>query len=511
MFRKKWGIAGMMIGVLMLMLALTAIAQTNIEAVDAPFVSQDDLHLTVYQNDVALVRDTRTYQLEAGLNRVTFSGVAGRLLRDTVAFSVIDGTDEIYVVEQGFATAEPPFNIDTLIAQNIGETVNLTVLNRNSDEDDFIYEGVLLSTSGGVLVLQLADNTIITVNRSEVREFRLPEMGSERIEVPTLELLVNSPQAGEHALTITYLSDGMSWGNSNYNLNLSANGDSLDVTGWITLSNNSGVAFDNARVTLGGGNLDRLQFVTRDLEFATAPTATAIPTQTPSPNTGGSAIGLYAQPQQPVDFLLDLSRTVTLPMNDSLLVEFLGGTVSDPRNTYIYDASPRVFGYNSFIINPDYGQTDITSVQNFLTFSTGGENSGGIALPAGNMRVYQQDETDASLLVGQTQLAYTPAGETIRVFLENPESLMGERTQAEFVELSTNAIQETIEIRLINNGETDLEIIVPERMTRWSNWEILGASVPFEQSNAFGVEFVVSVPAGEESLISYTVLYTNAG
>jgi hypothetical protein len=198
-------------------------------------------------------------------------------------------------------------------------------------------------------------------------------------------------------------------------------------------------------------------------------------------------------------------------MNEPLLIEFLGGAISDPRNVYVYDASPRVFGYNTFISSPDYGQTDITGVQNFLAFTTGSEDGLSIALPAGNMRIYQQNETDASLLIGQTQLAYTPEGETIRIFLNTPEMLSGERTQTEFVELSTNAIQETYEIRLTNEGETDVEVTVPERMTRWSNWEILGASLPYEQPNQFGVEFTVNVPAGGETVISYTVLYTNAG
>jgi hypothetical protein len=112
-------------------------------------------------------------------------------------------------------------------------------------------------------------------------------------------------------------------------------------------------------------------------------------------------------------------------------------------------------------------------------------------------------------LIGQTQLAFTPEGETVQVFLENTADITGERVRTDFQLLSTEALQETYDIRLTNRSDKDLTVVVPERMTRSARWEILGATVPYDQPDQFSVEFVANVPAGGESVITYTVFYTN--
>lgn len=169
---------------------------------------------------------------------------------------------------------------------------------------------------------------------------------------------------------------------------------------------------------------------------------------------------------------------------------------------FVYDASPRVYGYSGFITAPDYGLSEITTVQNYLEFSTDTD------LPAGALQVYQKDESGASLIIGQTSLPFTPAGETIQIFLQNSADIEGERRQTNFQMLSNDAIQEDYEIRLKNRGENEVEVFVPERMTRSARWEILGSSVPYEQPDPFGIEYTVTVPPGGETVITYTVLYT---
>lgn len=507
---------GMVLAVgLVLPLAITALAQSSIEVFDAVEVADGGRHLTSYQDGVFLVEDTRTFDLEAGRNRLVFDGVPSHIWRDTVALSATQGAGRVTLVGQTYVTVEPPFNIDMLAVGNIGETVTLTVFSRDATDDSTTdYTGTLLSVANSVYALQVEDGTIFTFNRGEIRAFQLPQTAEEPVRMPTLELTVDSSVAGDHTLTITYLSDGITWQNASYNLRLGADGESLDVTGWIVFQNNAGVDFNDVGLTLGGSGVNRVQFVAREQDFA-LPTAspTVSPTPTPGgmPNTGGGGPGGGFNPGaqlQPPEFMLDLPNPVTLMQNETSLVEFLAGVVVNPNNVYVYDASPRVFGYSSFINNPDYGVTDINVVQNFLTFATGTEEEPGIALPAGDMRIYQEEADGATLLIGQPQLAYVPSGEVVQVFLNNPETLSGVRVQDDFETLSNNAVQETIEITLRNDGDEDITVRVPERMTRSRNWEILGANMPFEQPDSFGVEFIVEVPAGEQTVITYTVLYT---
>jgi len=480
----------------MLGITWTALGQDD-TVYEAQFVSNEGMHLTIYGNGFALVRDTRTFDLQSGMNRVRFANVPQLLRQDSVAFTSSNGA--VYVAEQFLATAAPTFSLGLLVYENIGQEVSVTL----NDEDSTTYSGKLLSTDGYNLVIQQADGSLVTVAQDTVRKYRLPQLDAERLAQPELSLLVHSDDAGPQTLTITYITEGLSWQNASYNMHLAADNESLTLNGWLTVNDFTSATFEKAQITLAYGDFDRLQFVSHEMEFAAMPTSTPPGTATPSAYGGGTP-GMA----QPANLLLDIARPVTLPAGQATTIEFLAGATTAARNVYIYDASPRVYGYSGFITNPDYGLTGGTTVQNFLEFSTESDGGLGMALPAGTLRIYQENESGASLLIGQTQLAFTPEGEVVQVFLDNAADLTGERVQTDFQTLSSEAIQESYELHLTNTGDKDLTVTVPERMTRSARWEILGASAPYEQPDEFGIEFRVDVPAGSTVTISYTVLYT---
>jgi hypothetical protein len=147
-------------------------------------------------------------------------------------------------------------------------------------------------------------------------------------------------------------------------------------------------------------------------------------------------------------------------------------------------------------------------VQNWLEFSTDEENGLGADLPAGNIRVYQEDVDGAALLIGENSIDHTPEGEDVSIYLGNAFDLVGERTQTDFARLSDNVVEETFEIRLRNRKENEtVEIRVPERLGRGANWEIINSNAEYTQTSAFAIEFRVDVPPGEEVVITYTVRY----
>ena len=151
----------------------------------------------------------------------------------------------------------------------------------------------------------------------------------------------------------------------------------------------------------------------------------------------------------------------------------------------------------------------MTNVQNYLSFNTGEESGLGAALPAGNIRVYQQDTDGSALLIGENTIDHTPKGEDVRLYLGNAFDLVGERTQTSFNLVSGNVLEETYEIRLRNHKESgSVEVRVPEHLFRWSNWEILSASMDYEQLDSNTIEFRPQVEAGGEAVIKYTVRYT---
>jgi hypothetical protein len=206
--------------------------------------------------------------------------------------------------------------------------------------------------------------------------------------------------------------------------------------------------------------------------------------------------------------LYEIGRPVTIGDNETKQVEFVVGTEVPATTYFVYSSNPYFYGYGGPITDPGYGLTGVTDVANYLEFSTGEENGLGADLPAGRMRVYQEDVDGAALLIGENYIDHTPEGETVDIFLGNAFDLVGERIQTNFQLLSATVLEETYEIRLRNRKDEDtVEIRVPEQLFRWSNWEILNASHEYEKIDSSTIEFRVEVPPQGETVITYTVRY----
>jgi len=200
---------------------------------------------------------------------------------------------------------------------------------------------------------------------------------------------------------------------------------------------------------------------------------------------------------------------VTVGDNQTKQVEFVTETGVPATTFYVYDGSPRFGGYRNPIVQPNFGIINVSVVNNYLEFTTDEEDGLGADLPAGRVRVYQEDVDGAALLIGENRIDHTPEGEDLEIYLGNAFDLVGERTQTNFNLVSNNVLQETYEIRLRNRKDNDtVEIRVPERLNRWSNWEILNSSHEFEQLNSHTIEFRVDVAPDEEVVITYTVQYS---
>ena len=207
--------------------------------------------------------------------------------------------------------------------------------------------------------------------------------------------------------------------------------------------------------------------------------------------------------------LYEVGRAVTIGNNETKQVEFVTGTNVPANQYFVYSASQPFYNYGYALTDQYYGQRGITDVQIYLEFSTGEEHGLGADLPAGRVRVYQEDIDGAALLIGENRIDHTPMGEELDIYLGNAFDLVGEHIQKDFRLISSRVLQETYTILLRNRKDDEtVEIRVPEHMFRWSNWEILNATHPYEQLDAATIEFRVDVPPGEEVAISYTVQYS---
>lgn len=464
-----------------LVLSMSALAQ---DTTPPP----DGVSITVYNEGSALVQDRRTLELAAGEQLLNFTDVAATIDATSVSFRSLTDPSGTVVLEQNYLY--DLVDASALLLRYIDQAIQVTMT------DGTLYNGVLLNASGDV-ILRLESGEVVIVKLAEARDIRFPELPGGLLTRPTLRWTLNAAQAGPQQLQLTYLAYGMGW-TADYIVLLNREKSALDLNGWVTVTNTSGTSYTDAQLKLIAGNVNRIQPAMEERMYMDA-VAAPMPTMTPA-----------VQQRDLFEYkLYEIGRKVTLNNNETKQVEFVNGSGVPAQTFYVYDASIPFYGYGYPITDQYYNATGVTEVGTYLAFTTSEENGLGADLPAGRVRVYQEDIDGAALLIGENTINHTPEGEEIRLYLGSAFDLVGERIQTNFRNVTTNVIQETYEIRLRNRKESEsVEIRVPEYLSRWSEWQILESSTEYVKKDASTIEFVVQVPPQGETVITYTVQYT---
>lgn len=452
--------------------------------------SSDAIAVTVYNQGTALVRDQRTLTLTEGINLVNFREVAATIDPTSVRMVSLSDPGGTVVLEQNYIY--DLVNGSALLARYLDETINITAA------DGTLYTGELLSGRNNEAILRNAVGEIIVIRLQDVRDIRFPALSDALITRPTLQWLLHSSTAGAQQVELTYLAGGMNW-TADYNMLLSEDESSLDLSGWVTLNNHSGRAFADAQLKLVAGDVNRIQPQVMLAESREAAFDMA--------GRGGGGVEQRALFEYQ---LYEVERAVTIGNNETKQIEFVQSSGIAAHSFYVFDKSPQFGAYYSPIDFPEgYGVDTSDDVQTYLEFNTGEDSGLGADLPAGRIRVYQQDVDGAGLLIGENLIDHTPEGEDVQVLLGTTFDLVGERTQTRFATISRDVVQESFEIRLRNRKDDEtVEIRVQERLYRWSDWEILDSSAPFVKIDSSTIEFRVEVEPGAEAILGYTVQYT---
>ncbi len=448
----------------------------------------DSIAVTIYNQGAALIRDQRSLTLERGMNTIDFRDVAATIDPTSVAFRSLTDAEGTVVLEQNYIY--DLVDMGALLTRYLDETVFITAA------DGTVYSGELLSGRHGEAILRTSAGEIVVLRLYDARDIRFPALPDGLITRPTLQWLLRSATGGEHQVEITYLAGGMNW-TADYNLLLSAGETSLELVGWVTLDNQSGRAFDDARLKLVAGDVHRIQ---------------------PEPviaEARAIAFDMAEEQAETVEQrelfeyqLYEVARPVSIKDNETKQIEFVSGGDIAAATFYVFDSSPSFSAYHSPIDYPEGFGSQPGDALTYLEFNTGEESGLGADLPAGRIRVYQEDVDGAGLLIGENRIDHTAQGEDVTILLGKAFDLVGERTQTDFETVSRTVVRESFEIRLRNRKDDEaVEIRVPERLYRWSDWEIVESSAPFEKLDAATIEFRPTVAPGAEEALTYTVQY----
>jgi hypothetical protein len=443
----------------------------------------------------AMVRHDRPIRLEAGRSTLRFTDVAGLIDPTTVTFSSL--TDPATrVLEQNFQ-----FDLvssDKLLQKFIDRpvTVERTVGNQASNAS-----GTLLSSADG-LVLRGSDGSITALR--EYSAVKFPELPGGLITKPTLEWLLSAPRGGEQKTRVTYQTGGITWW-ADYNLVFNpgkdANSGLLDLSAWVSIINQSGVGYPDAKLKLIAGDVHRAPAAPVAL-----PRAMAMAAKTMEADDAGFAQKAFFE-----FHLYTLGRRATLPNNSTKQIELFDQAKQVPaKKVLVYYGLAGNYGWDTPMMERDLGLPMNRKVDVYLEFRNDKAVGLGVPLPAGRIRVSQLDNADGSLeFIGEDRIDHTPKDEDVRVKLGSAFDVVGERRQVDFaVDTRAHWMEEEVEVKLRNHKDQPVDVIVKESLYRWTNWKVMTKTHDFTREDARTIHFPVRVAKDGEAVVRYRVRYS---
>ena len=472
-----------------------------------------DVQVTVYNRDFALVKETRPFDLKAGMNETRFADVTSLLEPDSVVLRDPKNPGGIRIVEQNYEG--DPLSEEALLRRSEGKVLKFRVQNPATGAIEQVEAKVIRaghgpggwspSGRGQFGVGQQPLSPIVEIGGRTL--FALPGqplfdlIGPDAILRPTLLWKLWAEKAGKRDIEVAYITGGLRW-EATYNLVAPETGDHFDLVGWVSIENESGAAFENARVKLMAGDVAKVQQsgYRRDMKMlAMAAEGMAEPMVTER------AFDEY--------HLYTLKERTTLKERELKQVEFCRADALPGKRLYVYDGA-NVSNYGGYgvegaYVDPGYGAQANTKVATMLEFRNSKAAGLGIPLPKGTIKVYRADTDGGREFIGENAIDHTPADETVRLTLGNAFDLKGERRQTDFkVDNQRRTASEGFEIKVRNHKKTAVEVRVVEHLYRWAEWKVAASSDPQTKKDARTIEFVVTIPPDGEKVITYRVNYS---
>ncbi len=470
--------------------------------------------LTIYNQNFFVARERLPLDLKAGVNHVDYAGVAAHLEPDSVMLRDPAGR-ALQILEQNYRN--DPISQELLLSFYEGKEIDFSV-GRTAEGKDLVVKGKIIR-SGYIPSSSYAQNYQQPVSTQPIIEVDgvlrfgmpgqplFPALSADSILKPTLSWLLQTPEAGKFDAEISYVSSGMSW-QADYNLVVSdksnAKTDILDMIGWITMRNQSGKTFENARIKLMAGDVNKIQnnAVVGGRFYTMAKMA-------------DEAVAAPVVREKSFDefHLYTLERPTTLHDEETKQVEFVRATDIRAQRLYVYDgADTGAYGYyNPEQIRQDanYGTASNPKVWVMEEFKNAEANHMGMALPKGKLRFYRRD-TDGHLeFAGENTIDHTPKDETLRIYTGNAFDVVGERKRTSYhVDSGQRWMDESFEIHVRNHKKEAVNVRVVEHLYRWTNWKLAAQSQDSNKKDAQTIEFPVNVAADGEQVITYTVHYS---
>jgi hypothetical protein len=441
---------------------------------------QTDLNVTVYNSNIALIRDVRNLTLPAGTFRLKFMDIAATVNPATVHFRSLTDPEKLGVIEQNYEydLLEPA----KLLHKYVGKEVTLVRSYQESGttKHEEIKATLLSDNNGPVWKI---GNDIVTGMFAE--SYRFPEVPANLYDRPTLLMSLENSGPRKQQIEASYLANNLSW-NADYVLTVARDDKNADLDGWVTVVNNSGTAFRNAHLQLVAGELNRVQppapmpMAAREIVAAKAA----------APQFQQEAFSEY--------HLYTLGRKTSVEDKETKQISLLQGSGVPVEKLFV------VNGQSYYYRNQQAPGAPLKDpVLVYYKFKNEEKNGLGIPLPAGNVRVYQKDAKGGILFAGEDRIDHTPKDEEINIHIGNAFDVVAEHKQVDYKHVDTHTWEFEYEVTLRNHK--DIPIVVQVNEPIGGEWEMLSSTYKYTKTAAFAAQFNVPVAKDGTSVLKYRV------
>ena len=439
---------------------------------------QKSVEVTVYNSNIGLVKDVRRLQLPAGEGELKFMDVAAQIIPVTVLVKSLNQPDGLAVLEQNYEY--DLMSPQKLMDKYVGKKVKLLNINPYQNTKETV-EAELLGNNNGE-IYKIGNEIYLGHPGYKI----LPEIPENLIAKPTLMWMYKNTAKAAHDVEVSYLTNNINW-KADYVVSVNANDAKADLSGWVTIDNQSGATYKDARLKLVAGEVNRVHSAPQYEAYAMDAVRSSMAKEASFEEKSFFEYHIY-----------DLQRKTTIKDNQTKQISLL------EANGVNISKELLVRGNQGWWFGSYAGQEFKTPVEVFLKFKNSKENNMGMPLPKGIMRLYKKDSDGSQQFIGEDSIEHTPKDEEVKLKIGEAFDLAAERKQTDFQVLSSGRLYESEwEVTLKNHKEENAVISLIEPMS--SDWQVISSSHPHIKVDAFTARFDVNVAKDEEVKVKYRV------
>lgn len=427
----------------------------------------EDMAVTVYNSNLGVISETRNLEVVKGIGRLEIKDVPSQIDPASVRFDITGNNGGFTLLEQNYAY--DLLNPDKINSKYIDYEIEMV------DKKGNLYRGVLLSSNQNSFILRDKENRIKTINGENIAEINFPALPEGLITRPTLFWMYNSDIASQLKTNISYQTGGMSWSAEYVGL-LSPDEKKIDLSGWASITNSSGKTYNDAKLKLVAGDIQRANQI--NIRGGRAMEADYFAAKAP----GFEEKSFFEY------HLYTLPRKATLANNEQKQISLF-----EPAQSGVV---------KSFLYQPERNNEKVAVV---IEMKNSENNGLGMPLPEGRVRLFKADDDGSLILLGEDNIDHTPKDETLKLKVGFAFDIKAKEEIINQRRISNKVEEKDFKVEFTNHKETTVEIEYEKQL--FGYWEIISANFDYNKKNANTITGKVKVGPEQTINLEYTVRY----